>query len=813
MKKFSLYCSVLFMLCFLQTSSATLPPSTARSDVATITTGPFLKNNNAMKINQNKQALIAFQKDNALQLAICPDQNCTSPSLIALDTLADTVQISLAVTPGGFAVIAYGSSTTNLKLLICNDLLCTAPVIKNFARNVEFLSLALSLNGVPTISFKSVGDALQSGLAIATCSNAQCSQSSIVQVTNDDSGAVDNSGDYNDIIIDSSGHPIISYNDHSQTELHIAICNDTVCSAPHIQPLDAFTQTGLFTSVALDSTNNIIISYTDATTSRLRMLRCSNDLCTNIHYSFIDEPGIYAHTSIAVSSNGFPIISYVDTEDFSLKVANCKDSTCFDPSIITLDSVLGQSPLTIDPLGTPVLNYITAGKLQLTTCNMCVSPEINIAASPNIDSDYFPLKTNQAGFPVFISHDSFDEALKITTCTDPACQNSITNVIQNTQSGTHASMEFNSNGFPIISFNGNSGLSLAICNNALCDNPTIKILSASNPGFYNSLKLKDDIPYVSHFDGDRGQLFLSFCSSVTCDVQITRITIDGSTEISVGAFSSLAFSLNNSPIISYYDVDNADLKIAVCSNSSCSGRQILTLDGEDAMVGEYSSIAVRQNGLPTISYYDSTNAELKIMYCDTSDCSFNLIQTIDSDGDVGKRSSLLLTQDDLPIISYEDSTSSKVKVAVCGQESCESNLIQPTIMRISNDISSGVANNALGINSQGFPTLAFIQEGTLKIAQFSPTNTLNLTVLSQGIGTGNIVSDIAGIDCGVKCEENYSPSTEITLTATPTNNSVFGYWIGDCSSSINQCTTTMSHNKNIQAIFAVPGTLFIDSFE
>jgi hypothetical protein len=75
-----------------------------------------------------------------------------------------------------------------------------------------------------------------------------------------------------------------------------------------------------------------------------------------------------------------------------------------------------------------------------------------------------------------------------------------------------------------------------------------------------------------------------------------------------------------------------------------------------------------------------------------------------------------------------------------------------------------------------------------------------LSVSSTGTGTGTITSSPAGISCGTDCLQSFAPGTQVTLTASPSNDSTFTGWGGACSGT-GTCTVTMSQAQNVTAGF------------
>jgi len=68
-------------------------------------------------------------------------------------------------------------------------------------------------------------------------------------------------------------------------------------------------------------------------------------------------------------------------------------------------------------------------------------------------------------------------------------------------------------------------------------------------------------------------------------------------------------------------------------------------------------------------------------------------------------------------------------------------------------------------------------------------------------GSGTVISDPAGINCGADCTEVYDDGTMVTLTAYPGVNSHFVAWSGDCDANGQ---VTMDADKTCTATFGWP---------
>lgn len=68
-------------------------------------------------------------------------------------------------------------------------------------------------------------------------------------------------------------------------------------------------------------------------------------------------------------------------------------------------------------------------------------------------------------------------------------------------------------------------------------------------------------------------------------------------------------------------------------------------------------------------------------------------------------------------------------------------------------------------------------------------------------GTGTVVGNVGGINCGNLCQSTIASNTTVTLTATPAAGWSFVNWTGDCAGTSTTCTVTMNGNKKPKANF------------
>ena len=88
-----------------------------------------------------------------------------------------------------------------------------------------------------------------------------------------------------------------------------------------------------------------------------------------------------------------------------------------------------------------------------------------------------------------------------------------------------------------------------------------------------------------------------------------------------------------------------------------------------------------------------------------------------------------------------------------------------------------------------------VMNGTQTVAATFTAAPTTLTINKTGTGTGTVISNPAGINCGTTCGAGFAVGTEVTLTASPTAGSTFAGWSGPCSGT-GSCIVVMNDRSN-----------------
>jgi hypothetical protein len=258
-----------------------------------------------LTINPRGYPLISYSTNSSeLRLALCNDFTCYDPVENLLITTVDAsgdvgLSTSLQLNGEGYAVISYGDqSSDTLKLAVCNDELCTAPVINiidtflNFG--FEFLTcLALDKHDHPRIAYCGGGH----NLKLAYCHDPTCMSFNFTVVASQCL--------YCSIKLNNESFPRIGFHNGAQNNLELAICHDPICGSVTLRTLDgqgpSTTDAGEYTSLELDEEGHVWISYYDRENHALKMVACGDVNCTNATLVTVDDQG-GEHNSMRLSS-------------------------------------------------------------------------------------------------------------------------------------------------------------------------------------------------------------------------------------------------------------------------------------------------------------------------------------------------------------------------------------------------------------------------------------------------------------------------------------------------------------------------------
>lgn len=169
-----------------------------------------------------------------------------------------------------------------------------------------------------------------------------------------------------------------------------------------------------------------------------------------------------------------------------------------------------------------------------------------------------------------------------------------------------------------------------------------------------------------------GSLEVVHCRDASCS-SASRTFPDPDDEVTGRFGSSLVLDAHGFPVISYYGIATADLRIMHCNDPDCAGNdESITAPVPDGVTGQHSALVLDSSGNPVVAYYDTTRGRLGIVRCDDPNCAG--VETPvhpDPDRVTGRfDKSIVLDDRGNPVVTYFDVTNEKWKLLRCGTPDC-----------------------------------------------------------------------------------------------------------------------------------------------
>jgi hypothetical protein len=239
---------------------------------------------------------------------------------------------------------------------------------------------------------------------------------------------------------------------------------------------------------------------------------------------------------------------------------------------------------------------------------------------------------------------------------------------------------------------------------------TITIVERSASSHHDIAIGADGKPLIAFFDVDTDNLKVAKCLDVHCTA-VSLSSVDSSAN-RVGLHPSIAIGNDLLPVIAYQDETDGVLFVAKCNDDACQGGDELISWVDDGGAGQYASIAIGDDGMPTISYGSQADEKLRVASCNDPACSGGdeIVTELNDPGTGGSlNTSIAIGDDGFPVISYQRFTSpweGVLKVAKCNDASCVGG--DETITTLDTTGGPGFESTSLAIGDDGHPVIAYM---------------------------------------------------------------------------------------------------------
>jgi hypothetical protein len=356
-----------------------------------------------------------------------------------------------------------------------------------------------------------------------------------------------------------------------------------------------------------------------------------------------DSPGVGAYASIALDDSGMPHISYYDAVSGTLKYAY-KNGASWDIQVVDRDKyvTLGEyTSLALDKDGNPHIGYSsdrytnvgvkyakwTGSSWDIETIDQNGLKGVSLALD---SSDNAHLSYRGQSAELKYAHNKGSSWITMTVDSPSSL-------------GDRTSLALDSNGDPHISYQGDFNLKYGHWTGDAWFTETITdiVSDISSIAIDNS-----DNPHIIYWD-----IGLQYTQKKGGGWDTERVEFN----LDSDAFPSLALDNNNNPHVSYFHSNNlsepGELRFAEKERVSWN----IQIVDKAANVGEFTSLAIEENGNLHISYLDNLNLAGNLKYAFWNGTSW-ISETVDNYMSY-QPTSLVLDKSGNPHIAYSSNIS------------------------------------------------------------------------------------------------------------------------------------------------------------
>ncbi|MFP6872503.1 MAG: BACON domain-containing carbohydrate-binding protein [Verrucomicrobiales bacterium] len=414
--------------------------------------------------------------------------------------------------------------------------------------------------------------------------------------TVDSDGSV---GQYTSLSHGPDGNPAICYYDNTNDDLKFASFDGTGWNT---ETVDSEGNVGWWdTALSHSQDGTPAIAYYDRSNYDLKYAFFNG---TDWEMTTVDSPGnVGRFNSISHGPGGQPAIAYYDWTNRDLKFASFNGQG-WDIEIVDSEGMIGtEVSLKFDPEGNPAISYHDVGFRDVKFASFD-GQRWNIETVDSVDNvgQYrTSLSYGPDGNPAISYYDATNQDLKFASFDGVGWK--LTTVDQWKPGEVTESI-------------GSADGSI-LYQKILGNNPVIAGPISVTDGTYTWSELggsSDADNFAVFYSANLNRITVSYLSGDPNDGREITVTyrpqgpgLPGA-ESRAGSYSSLSHGPDGNPVISYYDIGNNDLKVALFDGVSWATQVV----DQDDWVGQYSSLGHDPQGNLAISYFDNTNDDLKV---------------------------------------------------------------------------------------------------------------------------------------------------------------------------------------------------------